>query len=320
MTKLSSDSDRIVYIPGDQVDRDKWDRCIEKAMNGNICGYSWFLDIMAPGWGGLIKDDYMYVMPVSIARRFGINYLLQPRFIQQCGVFGLTLPDAATISVFLNALPHEIRVIDYHFNEQNSLPSGLDVEMRTNFLLKTDKTYEELKLAYNQNLVRKLRKSVHSGFHIIINNNPEPLIKLFREENGKRFSFLKNKDYTKLAQVFQACIHRDKAKVWSVYNSENVLCGGAIWLFSHGRAILYFSVQSKNDKAESALAWLIDAFIKENSTSGILIDFEGSIHPGLARFYGSFGSVAHFYPRLKVNHFSPFMKIVFSFYRKLTKD
>jgi len=320
MTKLTSNSERVAYIPGDQIDRERWDRCLEAAVNGNIGGFSWFLDIMSPGWGGLVKGDYDYVMPVPVARRFGINYLLQPRFIQQSGVFGMISPDTATVCMFLNALPNEISVIDYHFNEQNSLPSGLDVEMRTNFLLKTDKPYEELKLAYNHNLLRKLRKSVHSGFHIIKNNKPEPLIKLFKEENGKRFSFLKDKDYMKLALVIQACIQRDKAQVWSVYNSKNDLCGGAIWLFSHDRAVLYFSVQGKNENAGGALAWLIDSFISENATSGILLDFEGSVHPGLARFYGSFGSEAHFYSRLKINHLSPFLKFVYSFYRKLTKD
>jgi hypothetical protein len=296
MTKLTSNSKQVAYIPCDQIDRERWDRCIETAANGNICCFSWFLDTISPRWGGLVKGDYEYVMPVSVARRFGIKYLLQPRFIQQSGVFGMTPPDASTVCMFLNALPQGIGVIDYHFNEQNSLPSGLNVEMRTNFLLKTDKPYEELKLAYNHNLLRKLRKSVHSEFHIIKNYNPEPLIQLFRKENGRRFSFLKDKDYTKLALVIQACIHRDKAQVWSVYNNKNELCGGAVWLFSHGRAVLYFSVQGAADEAANALVWLIDAFIKENATSGIVLDFEGSVHPGLARFYGSFGAEAQFYP------------------------
>ena len=122
MTNRSSYSDRVVYIPGDQIDRESWDRCIETGVNGNICGFSWFLDIISPGWGGLVKGDYEYVMPVPVARRFGISYILQPRFIQQYGVFGMTPPDTATVCAFLNALPHEIGLIDYHFNEQNSLP------------------------------------------------------------------------------------------------------------------------------------------------------------------------------------------------------
>jgi len=320
MNKFTSNSLLTSYINGDQIDREKWDRCIDKAVNGNICGYSWFLDIMCKGWGGLVKGDYEYVMPVPVARRFGINYLFQPRFIQQSGIFGMISPDTATTSIFLDALPDEIKIVDYHFNEQNSLPSGLNVEMRNNFLLKTDKSYEELKLAYNHNLLRKLRKSAHSGFHFLRNNNPEPLIKLFREENGKRFSFLNDKDYRQLGLVIQACIKREKAKVWSVYNRENALCGGVVWLYSHGRAILYFSVQGKESWAEGALAWLIDTFIRENASSELVIDFEGSVHPGLARFYGSFGSVAHSYPRLKINNLSPLVKLVYFFYGKLTKD
>ena len=320
MNKLTSNSDRIIYISGEKIDHEKWDRCIDQAVNGNICGYSWFLDIMCKGWGGLVQGDYEYIMPVQVAKRFGIRYMLQPRFIQQSGVFGSISPDVDTVGFFLEALPEEIKVIDYHFNEQNRLPLRFELEMRTNFLLKTDKPYEELKLAYNHNLLRKLRKSVHSGFHIIKNNNPEPLIKLFRDENGNRFSFLKDKDYTKLALVIQACIHRDKAKVWSVYNSEKELCGGVVWLFSHDSAVLYFSVQGKNEKAEGALAWLIDAFIQENASSDLVLDFEGSVHPGLARFYGSFGSVVHTYTRLKINNLSPFSKLVYSFYRKLTKN
>ena len=320
MNKLPLNSDRVTYISGEKINREKWDRCIEKAVNGNICGYSWFLDILCKGWCGLVKGDYEFVMPVPVARRFGINYLLQPRFIQQSGVFGIESTDDETIGDFLNALPKEIKVINYHFNEQNRLPLGMEVEMRTNFLLKTDKTYEELKLSYHHNLIRKLRKSLPNGFHIIKNNNPEPLIQMFREENDRRFSFLGEKEYRQLALVIQACINRGKAKVWSVYNEENILCGGVVWLFSHDRAVLYFSVQAKNECAEGALAWLIDAFIHENALSDLVLDFEGSVHPGLARFYGSFGSVVNSYPQLKINHLSPFMKVVYSFYRKLTKD
>lgn len=320
MNKLKTHTDCVTYFSGDRIDREKWDRCIDNAVNGNICAYSWFLDIMCSGWGGIVSGDYEYIMPVPVARRFGIYYLLQPRFIQQAGVFGKQSPDADTISNFLEALPKEIRVVDYHFNDQNSLPSGWDMEMRTNLLLKTDKSYEALRLAYSHNLIRNLKKSSHSGFHIIKNNNPEPLIKLFHEENGRNFSFLKDNDYRQLTLAIQACLNRDKAKVWSVYNRENILCGGVIWLYSHGRAVLYFSAQHKEGRAEGALAWLIDAYIHENAASGIILDFEGSVHPGLARFYGSFGSVAHSYPRLKINNLSPLFRLVYFFYRKLKKD
>lgn len=319
MDKTYTHTNQVVYIPGHKIDRKNWDYCIENAVNGNICAYSWFLDIMCNDWDGLVVGDYELVMPVYISKRFGVSYFFQPRFIQQSGVFGKHLPDEETINFFLDALPQKIRVVDYHFNYQNNLSSDWKVEMRPNLVLKLDKPYEELKLAYSQNLIRNLKKSDRSDFHIIKNNNPEPLIKLFREVNGVRFSFLKDQNYRRLAQVINACLNRKQAEVWSVYNRQNELCGGAIWLYDHNKALFYFSAQSNTGKTNGAMAWLIDAFICEHASSGMILDFEGSALHGLARFYSNFGSDLQLYPRLQLNRLSPFIKMVYCIYRKYKK-
>jgi hypothetical protein len=320
MDKFNTTGPGLRFLTGKSLDQVKWDRCIDQAVNGNICAYSWFLDIMCKGWGGIVAHDYEYIMPVPVSRRFGIDYFLQPRFIQQLGVFGKVPTDEEIIRQFIEVLPKEIKVVDYHFNYLNQMTSGYEMGLRNNLVLKTDKTYEELRMAYSLNLTRNLKKSSGKGFQIVQNNEPEPLIKMFRAEKGSELSFLKDEDYRKLTRVIQACLNRDKAKVWSVFNYEKELCGGIIWLFSHGRAVLYFSAQRKTGSAEGALSWLIDAFIKENAFSSILIDFEGSVNPGLARFYRSFGSVLQPYPHLIINRLSPFLRMLYSFYRKMKKD
>ena len=310
----------VIYIPGNKIDRAKWDRCIDNAVNGNICAYSWFLDVLCNGWGGMVAGDYEFVMPVPVAKRFGINYLLQPRFIQQLGVFGIHLPDAGTIDSFLEALPKKIKVVDYQFNHQNNISSGWKVEMLPNLLLKLDKPYTELREAYSKNMIRNLKKTHPLAFHFTKNDDPEPLIRLFRKERGPRFAFLKDENYLQLTLVIQACLHRNKAKVWSVYNRQNELCAGAIWLYSHGTAVFYFSAHSKTGRSEGAMAWLIDKFICEHASSAIILDFEGSANPGLARFYGSFGSVLQPYPRIKINRLSPILKMMYAIYRKIKKN
>ena len=309
-----------VYIQGDKIDREKWDHCIDNAVNGNICAYSWFLDILCAGWGGLVAGDYEFVMPVPVASRYGISYLLQPRFIQQSGVFGIHLSDAGTIDSFLEALPKKIKVVDYHFNHLNNLSTRWNVKMLANLWLKLDKPYTELREAYSKNLIRNLKKSNHSAFRIIKNDDPEPLIRMFREEKGPEFSFLNDENYLRLTRVIHACLERNKAKVWSVYNRHKELCAGAVWLHSHGKFVFYFSAQSKTGRSEGAMAWLIDAFIGEHASSGEILDFEGSANPGLARFYGSFGSVLQPYPRIKINRLSPILKMMYVFYRKIKKN
>jgi hypothetical protein len=192
--------------------------------------------------------------------------------------------------------------------------------MLPNLVLKLDKPYTELRQTYSKNLIRNLKKSDHSAFYIIKNDDPKPLIKLFREEKGPGLAFLKDENYLQLTRVVQACLDRNKAKVWSVYNQQNELCAGAVWLYNHGKAVFYFSAQSKTGRSEGAMAWLIDAFICEHASSGETLDFEGSANPGLARFYGSFGSVLQPYPRIKINRLSPVLKMMYAFYRKIKKD
>ena len=311
--------DQVDFIPNDNINREKWDRCIDQAVNGNICNYSWFLDIMCPGWDALVMGDYDFIMPLPLKNKLGIRYLFQPLFIQQCGVFGRTTPSEEILNQFLKAIPQNISVIDYHFNEKNDLSFAKDVEKRPNLLLNLNKSYEELKLNYTLNLSRNLRKSVHTGFHIIHTEDPSSIIDLFRKEKGGKFSAIKDQNYLKLTRVINACLHRNKAKVWSVYNRHNELIAGVIWLFSHGRAVFYFSAQSKSGKQDHALTWLIDDFIHKNASSGIILDFEGSINPGLARFYAGFGSLQTSYPRLKLNNVNPLMNTIYQAYRKINK-
>ena len=55
----------IIFKQHKKIERAKWDRCINKAYNGIIYAYSWYLDIVCPDWDGLIVGDYDIVMPLT---------------------------------------------------------------------------------------------------------------------------------------------------------------------------------------------------------------------------------------------------------------
>ena len=42
----------IVYLKNDEIDREQWDNCIKNSSVTRPYAYSWYLDIMAPGWEG----------------------------------------------------------------------------------------------------------------------------------------------------------------------------------------------------------------------------------------------------------------------------
>ena len=47
----------IQYLSHEQIDKAKWDQCIDNASNGLIYAYSFYLDTMADNWDALVLND-----------------------------------------------------------------------------------------------------------------------------------------------------------------------------------------------------------------------------------------------------------------------
>src|SRR5687768_17286505 len=100
--------EKIQYLEQKEIDKQKWDRCIDNAADGLIYGYSFYLDSMADDWCGLVLNDYEAVMPLPFRKKFGMRYVYQPAFIAQLGVFGGN-GNKDTYDAFLNAIPASFR-------------------------------------------------------------------------------------------------------------------------------------------------------------------------------------------------------------------
>jgi hypothetical protein len=82
-----SGSANIQYLSNQQIDKTKWDHCIDNAGNGLIYAYSFYLDNMAKNWDALVLNDYEAVMPLTWNKKYGIHYLYQPFFDGSIGSF-----------------------------------------------------------------------------------------------------------------------------------------------------------------------------------------------------------------------------------------
>ncbi|MBK6963997.1 MAG: hypothetical protein IPH20_08605 [Bacteroidales bacterium] len=59
-----------------ELDKTAWDNCIDKAVNGNIYGFSWYLDIVCDEWDALVAGDYetVFLLPTGRSSDFGIFF------------------------------------------------------------------------------------------------------------------------------------------------------------------------------------------------------------------------------------------------------
>ena len=296
----------IQYLTHQQVDKIKWDRCIERADNGLIYAYSIYLDTMANQWDALVLNDYEAVMPLTWNKKYGIRYLYQPFLTAQLGVFGKAISEEQ-LNSFIQAIPLSFKFIDISLNSGNvsGIPSGCSAD-RSNYVLKLDKSYEDLYKNYRENIQRNIKKAIQLGCIIQKDFEAEKVIELAVQQMKSQGQETSD-NIERFRKLYQYLHDRKMATTYGI-SLNNKLLASCIFFFSHNRAYYILVGNSPNGKTIGASHTLIDAFIKDYAGENILLDFEGSDIPSLAFFYSSFGAQHETYPAIKINRLPFYLK------------
>lgn len=297
----------ITYLRQSQIDKVKWDNCIETADNGLIYGYSFYLDTMSKNWDALILNDYEAVMPLSWNKKYGITYLYQPFLTAQLGVFGKEISEKI-VEDFIKSIPSSFRYIDIALNKGNlsGVPTGFFIH-RSNYVLELNFSYEYLYQNFKENIQRNIKKAYQQGCKVQKDIDVEEIIELAvlqmkshgheSKENIDRFRRL----YTDLHK-------RKMTATYGIVSVNNKLLASCVLFFSHNRAFYILVGNHPDGKSSGASHALIDAFIKDNASKNMVLDFEGSDIPTLAYFYSSFGAEHEIFPALKINRLPFYLK------------
>ncbi len=290
----------IRYFKHKDIDKEKWDQCIGSSFNGNIYAYPWYLDIVAPEWEALVEDDYERVMPLVVRKKYGVSYVYQPYFAQQLGIFSRNILTPYKVHEFLAAIPKKFRLVEMNLNVLNKVESdGFKVYPQVNHELDLIQSYDALYKNYSTNARRNLKKAKESGSSIMKDIKPSGIISLFRENRGNDIPNLKDFDYQRLSRLIYTGIHRGLTQIYGVYTEYNELCAGAVFITGNKKSVFIFSGLNQEGRERRAMFLIIDHFIKENSNSHLVLDFDGSNNPDLARFYKGFGSKECSYLRIR---------------------
>lgn len=278
-----------------EIDRARWDRCVKGSECPMVYAFSWYLDMVSPGWYGLVLDDYRGVFPLTHRKKFGIRYIHQPAFTQQLGCFGEGNADD-----FIEAIPKEFRLIELQLNHSNT-SSNPEAERRPDLVLSLDQELDPIRKDYSENTKRNIRKARSNGIFFEKTLPVKSLIALFREHRGRTITSMKAHDYSLLEKICSKASKRESLEILSAHHPDYGLQAGAVFLKSPHGWIFLFSAVHPSGRSTGAMSALIDHFIAGHIGEKGVLDFEGSTDPDLYRFYKSFGSTENVYLRIRIN-------------------
>jgi Acetyltransferase (GNAT) domain len=297
----------IQYLLHNEIDKIKWDQCIDSSSNGLIYGYSFYLDHMAKKWDALVLNDYEAVMPLTWNRKYGIAYLYQPFLTAQLGVFGNAV-SGELLENFLEAIPSKYQYLDFYLNHQNVFPSKkFHLYQRSNYVLDLEKPYQDVYSGYRENIQRNIRRAEQTGCKPVKDFDAEKVIGLAVQQM-KTYTKESAGNVDRFRQLYKVLHPQKKAISYGILSSKDELLASCVFLYSHNRAYYILVGNHPDGRTIGASHALIDAFIKDHAGKKIMLDFEGSDIRNLAFFYSSFGAVEEKFAGIKLNRLPFYLK------------
>jgi hypothetical protein len=307
---LNNLESKIVWINNSNIDKQKWDACLEKCAWGNVYALSWFLDLMTNNqWEAMVIGNYEYIMPVPFRKKFGIKYTYRPNFCQQLGVFSKynSMP-APILTHFIKQLHSKYSHIHYPLNYANKLKESEDFNLvsRTNFLLDLNRSYQNIYLEYSDGLKKSL-KSAHKNKLEIKNDIDKKDAILLHKKAWGNLVHIPDSDYLNFIKISDLASKEGLSECIGVYKDEQLM--GLCILIKYKNKIYYpFSAIAPEGRKYSAVAVLIDSILKKYSESSLIFDFEGSDLASVQTFYKRFNPQEDTY--LQIEKTKPVLKIV----------
>lgn len=279
----------IHYLRRREIDPTRWDHCIQNSQSPLIYGYANYLDAMTAGqWDALVLDDYAAVMPLTWRSKYGIRYLYQPAFTQQTGIFSQGHLPPATLQTFLDQLNRHFRFAEIYLNYTNPHPSFTP---RINYILSLNSSYDQLAAGYKKDLAKNLKASRRTPLIYKQEYDLTTALRDFHQEYATRLPAIKESDFRNFETLCRELQKKDQLLTRAVCNeSQQTLCS-AVFLKDTHRFYLIHSTTLPAGRSTEANHYLLDQFIREWAGSPMILDFEGSDHPGIAHFYANFGAL-----------------------------
>ncbi len=292
----------IKYLVHQDINFQKWDHAVQHAGNGLVYAMSWWLDAVCPGWDGLVLNDYEAVMPLTHGRKMGIDYLYQPYFTQQLGVFCKEKPEGSMVSGFLESIPHKYRYISIQVNEENPVShKDFSVGLRKNFVLDLHPDATMLAANYHRNCRRNVQKGIQAGLHVKAGPTP-PVFSHFIERNlEKQLKGTRRTFYPALQRVTSASLENRSGEILGVYDRSGTLLAAAWFITGLQRCLFQVCASTPSGKENQAMFLMVDHMIRRHAGTGMKFDFAGSNIPGIAYFNAGFGATETRYAAISRN-------------------
>jgi hypothetical protein len=257
----------------------------------------WWLDATCgiESWDALVSYDNsnrpVAAIPYHRTRIRGLSAITTPPLTQWVSLLSVA-DDSVQENMFrLSTIP-KTSILDLSLKPDhriNPQDSSLAPALKYSFIIPLSEKITDVRAKYNEGLRRNLKQATQ--LHTI-------------EESGNLAGFLKLCKQTYhdrkmkppswldgiIPGVYKELMTKQRGTLTFAVSQDKIIAG-ILTAWDHQTSYYLAGGKMADDHGTAAHALLLDHAIQEACSRGTSFDFEGSMHPGIANFFQSFGSV-----------------------------
>lgn len=292
---------KLFYITHKEIDFVKWDQTILNSKAPLVFAQSFYLNATSAGWNALIGEDYKSVFPLTTKSKFGINYLPQPHFTSQLGLFGdFTKED---LNFCLDYIIKKYKLIQIELNHL----CNHSATSKCTFVIDYKKPY-----SFNENTKRNISRAQNNGFKVeeVKDNDAILLSQTYLVPFLKNDLGLNEEAQSVFMILVKNAAKEKKLHTFKVINTnEEVMAIGTF--ISNGKHTIFLKGTNFDKKENTgSMHLLVSHAIKYFEGKSETFDFAGgSLSAGLAGFYKGLGGEQLNYGYLNINNLPWYIKL-----------
>jgi hypothetical protein len=292
------------------INESKWNACVESSLVGLPYAYTWFLDVVADNWRGIVLRDYEAVFPVPVGKKLGIDFVYQPFFCQQLGLYSseshLSLED-----ICLRMISKKYLYCNLNLNYLSALEINKKFTARRNYILQLNAPYEEISKRYSQSQSRNIGKARQAGLVIDYGASDfREFARLFEKNSTATMETYKAKHTKILEKLAEAVVRNGQGELCAVKHPSGEIAAMNLIPISGNRIINLAPVTTEAGRNCGGMHFLLDSYIKKYAETDKVLDFEGSSLPSVAKFYERFGASQEYFCSYKSHVFQPVTQLL----------
>lgn len=257
----------------------------------------WWLDATCGigGWDAIIRRDSNGFPLAALSYQHtlirGLSAVVTPPFTQWISLLGGVEPPVELSLALLAEIPKS-SILDLSLRPDTTLlipESVFPITLKYSFVIAAAATHEDHRKGYNEGLRRNIRQA-EKQYSVGTSEDIAGFLSLCRQSYEQQkmkpphwLDFIIPRVHAALTS------HHCGILTMASLNGKSIAAVLTAW--DHSTSYYLAGGRTADEQGASAHALLLDHAIRASHDRGTIFDFEGSMHPGIANFFQSFGAV-----------------------------